>query len=441
MSTALAAHPQRTPAANTGLDDRRLILLAVVLAFAARVAAMFVLRTWDLTRTYGPLATTYAFGNETGSIAYSLATGHGFGSPFLDRITAPSAWIAPIYPALVAGIFKLFGAFSSAAAIAAFSMNSTFSALTCIPIYHTGRRTVGRRVALWAVFLWALCPLFWRWAITWVWDMCLSALLFTCAFWFALRLREGAGKREWAAFGAFWGVCALVNPSMLIFSAVSALWAARPQLRTARGWLRTAILSGLVAVALISPWLVRNRVVLGHWVFVRDNFPFELSLGNYHNSNGMGWAGRHPAANPKVMDEYVRQGEIAFVRQHGAQAMQFIREHPGEFLRISAHRFVVFWNGNAMLYGPQAWEWWKPWMFWPLSVMTLAGAVFAINRRVPAAWMYALGILLYPLPYYITYPQTRYRHEVEPLMLLLSVYLLAQLWGEVRQRRSGQIQR
>ena len=295
MSTALAQRRQPKAEIDTAFGDRRLILLAVVLAFAARVAAMFVLRTWDFSGIYGLAKARYAFGNESGSIAYSLAAGHGFGSPFLDRTTAPSAWIAPIYPTLVAAIFKLFGAFSSAAAIAAFSMNSIFSALTCIPIYHAGRRTVGRRVALWAVFLWALCPLFWRWAITWVWDMCLSALLFTCAFWFALRLREGAGKREWAAFGALWGVCALVNPSMLIFSAVSALWAAWPQLRTARGWLRTTLLSGVVAVAVISPWLVRNRVALGQWLFIRDNFPFELSLGNYHNSNGMGWAGRHPA--------------------------------------------------------------------------------------------------------------------------------------------------
>ena len=438
MSIASAPQQQQSSEAFSGPDDRKLILLAIALAFAARIAAMFLLRTWDFTGIYGPDKARYAFGNESGSIAYSLAAGHGFSSPFLDRITVPSAWIAPIYPALVAGIFKIFGAFTPAAAIASFAMNSAFSALTCIPLYCAGRRTVGRRVALWSMFLWALCPLFWRWAVTWVWDMCLSALLFTCAFWFALRLREGAGKREWAAFGALWGVCALVNPGMLIFSVVSALWAAWPQLRSPRGWLRTAILSGVVAVAVISPWLVRNRIALGHWVFVRDNFPFEFSLGNFHNSNGMGWAGMHPAVNPHLMAEYIQKGEVEFIRHHGALAMQFVREYPGEFLRLCAHRFIAFWDGEYILYSVQALEWWSPWVHGLLSLLTLVGAVFALSRRVTAAWMYTLGILLYPLPYYLTYPQTRYRHEVEPLMLLLTVYLFQQLWQEFRRARASQ---
>ena len=43
--------------------------------------------------------------------------------------------------------------------------------------------------------------------------------------------------------------------------------------------------------AIVSPWLVRNCLVFGQAVFLRDNFWFEFSLGNYRFSNGMGWAG------------------------------------------------------------------------------------------------------------------------------------------------------
>ena len=189
-------------------------------------------------------------------------------------------------------------------------------------------------------------------------------------------------------------------------------------------------------MAVISPWLVRNRVVLGHWLFIRDNFPFELSLGNFPYSNGMGWGGRHPALNPQGMNEYIRLGEVAFISHYGALARQFIRDHPGEFLGLCGKRFIVFWNGESMMYGALALEWWRPWMFWPLSLLAFAGGVFAISRRVPGAWMYALGILLYPLPYYLTYPQIRYRHAIEPLMLLFSVYLLGQLWNDARRKQN-----
>jgi hypothetical protein len=31
-------------------------------------------------------------------------------------------------------------------------------------------------------------------------------------------------------------------------------------------------------------------------------------------------------------------------------------------------------------------------------------------------------LLIYPIVYYITFPDARYRHPIEPLMLMLAVY-------------------
>ncbi len=42
-----------------------------------------------------------------GLIARSIASGHGFGSPFAD--TGLSALLPPVYSYLLAGIFKVFG--------------------------------------------------------------------------------------------------------------------------------------------------------------------------------------------------------------------------------------------------------------------------------------------------------------------------------------------
>jgi hypothetical protein len=36
--------------------------------------------------------------------------------------------------------------------------------------------------------------------------------------------------------------------------------------------------------------------------------------------------------------------------------------------------------------------------------------------------MFFGAILLYPLPYYLTFSQVRYRHAVEPLILLFIAY-------------------
>jgi len=57
----------------------------------------------------------WAFGCEVGRIALSIYEGHGFGSP-LYHPTGPTAWMTPIYPYIVAGIFKVFGLYTKAAA-------------------------------------------------------------------------------------------------------------------------------------------------------------------------------------------------------------------------------------------------------------------------------------------------------------------------------------
>lgn len=67
---------------------------------------------------------------ETGNIAYSLAVGKGFSSPWL-RESGPTAYLAPVYPLLVAGIFRIFGIETIHSFFAAASLNIIFSAAAC----------------------------------------------------------------------------------------------------------------------------------------------------------------------------------------------------------------------------------------------------------------------------------------------------------------------
>jgi len=66
------------------------------------------------------------FQYETGAIAYALAAGRGFGSPFHVE-TGPTAWTTPVYPLLLAGIFELLGALTFHAFVAAAFLNILFS--------------------------------------------------------------------------------------------------------------------------------------------------------------------------------------------------------------------------------------------------------------------------------------------------------------------------
>src|SRR5208283_4896298 len=55
------------------------------------------------------------FGYEAGRIARSIVQGRGFGSPLFED-TGPTAWMTPVYPYLVAGVFKLFGTYTKLSA-------------------------------------------------------------------------------------------------------------------------------------------------------------------------------------------------------------------------------------------------------------------------------------------------------------------------------------
>jgi hypothetical protein len=53
-----------------------------------------------------PHVGSYLVGQETGSIAASIAAGQGFSSPFYAP-SGPTAWVSPVFPYILGAVFKL----------------------------------------------------------------------------------------------------------------------------------------------------------------------------------------------------------------------------------------------------------------------------------------------------------------------------------------------
>src|SRR6266849_5456866 len=105
------------------------LALILIVAFGARLAF-----AWDQGRKIPATAlATAPFAQETGNIAYSLATGKGFSNPF-RRETGPTAWLTPFYPFLVLAPFKLLGFFPFWCFFFLFFLIFFFSTAVCIPI-------------------------------------------------------------------------------------------------------------------------------------------------------------------------------------------------------------------------------------------------------------------------------------------------------------------
>src|SRR6185312_7274941 len=222
--------------------------------------------------------------------------------------------------------------------------------------------------------------------------------------------------------------------SLLAAMPFSLLWIAWQRRLTSSPYARSVILAIAICFAIMLPWLVRNRVRTGHNVFVRDNFGFEFYLGNYHGSNGVGFAGKHPTVNRIQMSYFSQLGELAYVRHFQHEALQFVRQYPQEFLQLTVKRFVSFWDGSTLnLERREPWHW-EPWEVLLLTVPAGFGLALACFMRKTGAMLLAILLLSYPLPYYIVYASSRYRHIIEPELLILGCFFACGLWDHIRMR-------
>src|ERR1700691_1853479 len=92
----------------------RFLIAVVLFAFFLRLAVMFAISSY---RVVNDDTDHFGFGWEMGRVARSLAEGAGFSSP-LPLPTGATAIVGPVYPLLLALVFKISGVYSTASAIA-----------------------------------------------------------------------------------------------------------------------------------------------------------------------------------------------------------------------------------------------------------------------------------------------------------------------------------
>ena len=397
----------------------------VLVALVLRLAVLTVGHTYR----FNPVADSFGFGWESGRIARSLSAGEGFSSPF-NGPTGPTAWVAPLYPYLIAGVFRVFGIYSHASAFVLLALNSVFSALTCWSLYCLADETVGRRVARWTGWTWALLPYSMYWAIRWVWETSFSALLLSLALLITVRLERAPRLRLWILLGVTWGVIALANPSCLSLLPFSAAWLAYRLWRRRQPWFAGGALAAVLCLALIAPWTIRNYRVFGTLVPIRSNFGVELRLGNSMSAQGLWMSWFHPSQDLAQFARYRQLGELAYVRQRRQEATDFIREHPARFAQLCLRRFIWFWIGTPRTSALDPSSAIRNSLFLLSSVLAFWGLVLVIRDGRPGAALYALTLLVYPAVYYLTFAHPRYRHPIEPEMVILGLYLLATVLPE-----------
>lgn len=406
--------------AETRSPTRRAWGLMVLVALAVRLAVIpFVYGDW-----MDPFVQQHW---AYGLVARSLVLGHGFGNVFAQ--TGPTAVLPPLYSYLLAGIFKIFGIETRASVIATLSLNSLFSALTCVPVYLTAKQAFGDRVAKWAGWGWAFSPYGVYYGADWAWSTPLVTLELACLFLLAWRLEKSWRVRDWLSYGGLCGVAALTEPVVMSVLPLLGIWSFYQLHRQGKSWKAPMLAAALAGVAVLAPWIGRNYEVFHRFIPVRSGYGLELYMGNNGYSTRWVNSALHPNHNDEELGEYERVGELAYMDHKTQQAKSYIRSHPAWFAGMTLRRALYMWTG----YWSFSREYLKDEPLDPpnilvdttLTVLGLLGLRRVLQRDSSLAMRFAIVLFLFPLPYYFSHPETYYFRPVDPLIVVLAAIAVA----------------
>ena len=408
-----------TPESSIAEGPRDRTLAALLLAASLRLLVLcFVALRF-------PSNWLFTKGLEMSFIAKSLVDGHGFASPF-GGSTGPTAFFAPAYPILVATVFRLFGSYSFASALVIIAAQLLLNLITIWLLMRVARQLFGTRTANIAGIFWA-CSLPLIWLPTIFWETCLS----TCALTELLSITLAIPRRPtlplWLTLGVACGLAALINPALLPSALCLFIWAIYQTRSTPR---LAPALGLLTALLVLSPWPLRNARTIHAFVPTRTTMGYELWMGNHPNATGYLEESLFPIFNQRELDDYKTRGELAYSAHKSELALDYIETHPVQSLRLSFLRIIRFWTGTGTQGGS---------IFFPLHALTttllgFTGLWLLFRKKAHSLTTFLLiPLLLFPLPYYVTHAEFRFRVVIDPLLTVLAAFAVSQLLPHFHQ--------
>jgi 4-amino-4-deoxy-L-arabinose transferase-like glycosyltransferase len=433
----------------------------VLTALAIRLVVMVFL----LPEQLDPSRDHWHFGYETGRIARSIVQGHGFSSPLFAE-TGPTAWMSPVYPYIVAGVFKVFGIYTTASAVALLSLNALTSALTCIPIFFIARRTFGERAAKWSGWGWVFFPYAVYFPVERIWETWLATLLLSLLFLFTLYLGDGSEDdpskdnqlearpawRDWIGFGMLAGLAALTSPAIVSVLPFLGGWICYRLYLRKQAWFRPAVVSALAFILFVSPWFIRNYETFHRFIPFRDNMGMVLRLGTKGATNHWAAYDLGPWHSDSEWQQFQQLGELGYMEKERKQAFEFISAHPGWYawttLRRAVYMWTGFWSFDRDYLAQEPLDPPNIFLCTIFTVLALVGLWRAFRFEPAIAALYALVLVSFPAIYYITSPEVYYRRPIDPLIVILAASLVPARKAkkqasedlEMRQGDSGRVE-
>lgn len=357
-----------------------------------------------------------------GLLALNLLHNHEF---CFYKETGPTLYRGPIYPAFLAAATFLFGKYPYSAWIA----QSILHGLTAFLVYLMAMRCCGRKAALVAGWVYAVYPFF-IWYTPRIWNETFLSFLLISLVLLMHSLARQSTRLKAIGTGALIGLLSLTKGTFLPFAAILPLglmWIP-PRISAGR-----ALMIGLIAVAVISPWTIRNYNLVKKIVPVHTIFWLNVKAGNLiaddYLTSPFSYSELCSRAQDKaykLIEDYMRPdllvckgpiSEIEAERVLSRSALEDFKNDPMLIVKKIVVSNILFWFGGD---SPK-----KTLvviiLVLPLLIVASSGAIGAIQKRLYCLWPSLIMVLTYWPSHLPFAPSVRYTLPIMPLLLVLSV--------------------
>jgi hypothetical protein len=376
---------------------------------------------------------------EATHVALAIAR-HGSIADAFFASQGPTAHLLPGNVLLAGAILWLFGIDTVAAnvALAVWGLIQTLASFALL-YWAMGRAGLDRATRRLGLLLLAVSPAFlaqeaadfrvWEGALA----VCLAAA--NLGWLFTLEQTYPVPTKALVVAAALAALAFFVSPPVGL--AINACWALFTWRRLKFGQaLHFAALGAAALLLILTPWMVRNDLVLGRAIWLRSNFGLELALGNHPAAlSGMPrkavYDARvkaiHPYNSPIAAARVREMGEITYADRLGAEAWRWIAGHPGDFVELTLRHYRQYYFPDFWQLRETIWRNWilpRAMMIWLVSLLGFASLAIGLFRRRTNDLYIAVYVLIAGLPYALVQPVPRYSYLVYGLLTMLAARLI-----------------
>jgi hypothetical protein len=350
---------------------------------------------------------------ETGAVAISLARTGAFSDPYLIP-TGPTAHVPPLYVGAMSLVYRALGVGFAGGLARWILVFVAYSVLWASLPWIGGRLGIGPE----AGFLGGAAGVV---ALGFPGELepySALALMVLMAVFVARWSRTPTSPRGAFLVGLGAGVAFHLQPALLpvvvAWMGFELLWS-RERRRIA---LTGVMILGIVLACL--PWGWRNYRTFHKVIFIRGNLGLELHVGNHAGADAdiavsaARSSFRHPRLDLEEAERVREVGEAVYMGEKLREALAWIADNPGAFLRLTVMRIVYFWIGPPN----------RPLILLGHLVLLLLAAVGGWHvlptLRAPERAAVLLPLATYPLVYYVIAYMPRYGEPVRWILFLLA---------------------